>query len=426
MSQFSTFYDYLTKPPVFVVETPKQGNQKSLSISADQPAIVPSTNLFQYGVLSSGKITTTGGTTINCGDLGSSQGSVPPSVPPLNQLIFIGLTNEGNPGTIQSATDAGSALTEASSLAAATKGYVQSNPANLIIMDHAFFETSRTLANAWYYFPNYEATALPMKVSASINILKNAVIVCNSDLTIQAQMNAAKNVSALVYSMANVDASTSGSISCCTPYAGCVMVADYFINFTCQNVITNPLICLGAGGISMDNNTVNACVCYLKGTQILTKKGYKAIEDIKLGEEMIVCGDIEKNKYVVADDKTSKVMWLSHFKASPSEETFPVCFKKGSLAPNLPINDLYVSQGHQIVYKGQLIPAKRFVNGNTIFIDREKFDLVYYHVEVEKHSILLAEGVPAESYLETGKRHLFASKERLVKKREMKKISMLK
>ena len=54
-----------------------------------------------------------------------------------------------------------------------------------------------------------------------------------------------------------------------------------------------------------------------------------------------------------------------------------------------------------------LIPAGLLVNGSTI--TQEDVDHVtYWHVELDAHAILLAENLPAESYLEMGNRTFFA------------------
>ncbi len=43
-------------------------------------------------------------------------------------------------------------------------------------------------------------------------------------------------------------------------------------------------------------------------------------------------------------------------------------------------------------------------------IRRERHDeVVFWHVELERHGILLAEGAPAESYLDTGNRRQFGN-----------------
>ncbi len=55
-----------------------------------------------------------------------------------------------------------------------------------------------------------------------------------------------------------------------------------------------------------------------------------------------------------------------------------------------------------------LIPVKYLINGTSI--EHVPMDHVtYYHVELPRHSVLLAEGLPAESYLDTGDRSNFAN-----------------
>ncbi len=78
---------------------------------------------------------------------------------------------------------------------------------------------------------------------------------------------------------------------------------------------------------------------------------------------------------------------------------------------NRPARDLLVSPGHSLcvdVVGEVLIPAMALVNGTTI--TQEDVDSVtYWHVELEGgHDILLAENMPAESYLEMGNRGFFA------------------
>jgi hypothetical protein len=55
---------------------------------------------------------------------------------------------------------------------------------------------------------------------------------------------------------------------------------------------------------------------------------------------------------------------------------------------------------------GVLIPVGRLENGATI--RREVVDAVtYWHIELAEHAIILAEGLPAESFLDTGNRGMF-------------------
>ena len=50
---------------------------------------------------------------------------------------------------------------------------------------------------------------------------------------------------------------------------------------------------------------------------------------------------------------------------------------------------------------------RRLINDATIR-QEDRGRIVYWHVELDRHDVLLAEGLPAESYLDTGNRGFFA------------------
>ena len=87
----------------------------------------------------------------------------------------------------------------------------------------------------------------------------------------------------------------------------------------------------------------------------------------------------------------------------------PVRIERDAFADNVPHRDLLVSPDHAIFVDGMLICAKQLVNGTTIRRERDWTAVDYYHVELDQHAILLAEGRPAESYLNTGNRGFFAN-----------------
>ena len=47
------------------------------------------------------------------------------------------------------------------------------------------------------------------------------------------------------------------------------------------------------------------------------------------------------------------------------------------------------------------------VNGTSVLVDRSLAEYDYHHVELERHGILLSEGLSTESYLDTGNRAMF-------------------
>ena len=84
----------------------------------------------------------------------------------------------------------------------------------------------------------------------------------------------------------------------------------------------------------------------------------------------------------------------------------PVRVHAHALAPGQPYADLILSPDHALHVDGVLIPVRYLLNGATI-VQETAESITYWHVELEHHGILLAQGLPAESYLDTGNRDSF-------------------
>jgi preprotein translocase subunit YajC len=143
--------------------------------------------------------------------------------------------------------------------------------------------------------------------------------------------------------------------------------------------------------------------CFLKGTHIATPEGEKTVESL-------VAGD----KVITASGGVATVKWLGHrtlyknrIPAKDAVRAFPILIKKDAIANNVPHADLIVSPGHHLEFNGALVPAMMLVNGQTIVQQFERRSFEYFHVELEQFDIILAEGVPAESYVDMGNRSMF-------------------
>ncbi len=144
------------------------------------------------------------------------------------------------------------------------------------------------------------------------------------------------------------------------------------------------------------------CVCFLAGTHIATPGGERLVERLRAGDLVRTFS----GAFV-------PVKWVGHRTIDTStlrdpELAMPVRITAGAIAEGVPQRDLCVTPEHAVLVDGHLIPARLLVNGTTIRLDQVE-SYTFYHVELERHDILVAEGMGAESYLDTGNRGLFAN-----------------
>ncbi len=146
---------------------------------------------------------------------------------------------------------------------------------------------------------------------------------------------------------------------------------------------------------------VSTVVCFVTGTRILTTQGEKPVEQLSVG-----------NLVISPAGSVSKITWLGSYeinlKASPDrEELSPIKIERSALKDGVPHRDLFLSRDHALFIDGVLIPVRLLVNDISI-VRADNFDFVaYWHVELEQHGIVLAEGAAAESYLEWNNRSSF-------------------
>ncbi|HLB98165.1 MAG TPA: Hint domain-containing protein, partial [Acetobacteraceae bacterium] len=85
----------------------------------------------------------------------------------------------------------------------------------------------------------------------------------------------------------------------------------------------------------------------------------------------------------------------------------PVIVRKDALASGVPHHDLRVTKGHSLYLDDVLIPVEYLVNHRSIIWDDRAQEVNLYHIELETHDVLVANGAPAESYRDDGNRWLF-------------------
>ena len=134
--------------------------------------------------------------------------------------------------------------------------------------------------------------------------------------------------------------------------------------------------------------------CFMAGTMICTPDGEVPVESLKRG-------DLVSTR----DGRSVAVDWLGvqtvSLRFADKMRVLPIRIRAGAIAENVPKRDLLLSPDHAILVEGALIQAGALVNGTSIVRETDVPNVfTYYHVEVEDHSLVLAENTPAETFVD--------------------------
>ncbi|MCX7383882.1 MAG: Hint domain-containing protein [Alphaproteobacteria bacterium] len=152
----------------------------------------------------------------------------------------------------------------------------------------------------------------------------------------------------------------------------------------------------GAGGTDLSFTN-----CFLRGTRIATPDGEVAIEDVRIGDHVVTrFGGVRQVKWV------GRQRFAGRFLAEESDR-WPVWIAAGALGGGLPDRDLVVSPEHALLIDEVLVPAALLLNGSTIRRVTGLDEIDYFNPEFDSHDCVMAHGVWAESFADTGNRLSF-------------------
>ena len=137
--------------------------------------------------------------------------------------------------------------------------------------------------------------------------------------------------------------------------------------------------------------------CLLKGTTIRTADGDRKIEDLAVGDLLpTVFGG------------ACPIQWIGRYRFKRSDPTkpwvrdvLPIRVARSALGPDVPHADLHITQAHALLIDGVLVAAGNLINGTTITRNdaSELDELEFFHVKLERHNVIYAEGAPCETLL---------------------------
>jgi hypothetical protein len=141
-------------------------------------------------------------------------------------------------------------------------------------------------------------------------------------------------------------------------------------------------------------------LCFAIGTRIATPCGEVPVEQLVAGDTVLTSGGTAR-----------PITWIGTGRVLATRgrrnAATPVIVCRGALADNVPHRDLRITKGHSLFLDGVLIPVEFLINHRTIVWDDRAQEVAIYHVELETHDVLIADGAPAESYRDDGNRWLF-------------------
>lgn len=143
-------------------------------------------------------------------------------------------------------------------------------------------------------------------------------------------------------------------------------------------------------------------VCFCAGTLIATPDGDVAVEDLSVGDTVL---DHQGDTHVI---RWTGVRRMVVPDLPAFHKWWPVRIGAHALGPGQPCRPTWVSQQHRVLlhgWKAELItghpeglaPARSLVDDTSIRIDTSRSVFDYHHIACDRHVVLVANGLPAES-----------------------------
>jgi hypothetical protein len=134
--------------------------------------------------------------------------------------------------------------------------------------------------------------------------------------------------------------------------------------------------------------------CFLKGTKISTPSGDRLVQELQIGDEVQTLGGRKSIKWIGYNKFTKEEGRAWH------DNVMPIRVARFAIDDRTPHRDLYLSPLHCIFINEALIPVMYLINEASIAqgTPSEMSAIEYYHVELDTHEVIYAEGALVESY----------------------------
>ena len=170
--------------------------------------------------------------------------------------------------------------------------------------------------------------------------------------------------------------------------------SQWIVSLTLDSLASNT-----SDGLIIDRYNSNPVPCYVAGTLIETTDGLRPIEKLAVGDQLIT-----------HSDGPQKIRWIGHKTVTANGKLAPISISAGALGLNRPKRDLFVSRQHRMLVSSKvcermfgttevLLPANKLTVLAGIYEDNHFEEVTYYHLKTDFHTVIYAEGAPAETLL---------------------------
>ncbi|MEP2029396.1 MAG: Hint domain-containing protein [Paracoccaceae bacterium] len=144
--------------------------------------------------------------------------------------------------------------------------------------------------------------------------------------------------------------------------------------------------------------------CLTNGTLVQTEHGNMLVDELGAGMRLkTMDGTFKPVRKLLSESVTAQQM-------RANAKLYPIRICAHTLGNGLPKRDLLVSRQHRMLVEsrivkrmfgqdGVLIPAVKLLTLPGVYIDRSLESVTYFHLLLDEHEVIYAEGAPTESLL---------------------------
>jgi hypothetical protein len=131
----------------------------------------------------------------------------------------------------------------------------------------------------------------------------------------------------------------------------------------------------------------------LAGTGLLTPDGYRPVEHLRRGDLVATL--------MGRGSMFAPIVWVGRRRVLAAIDhqvlDIPVRVRRHAIANDMPQRDVHLAPDHAVYIDGSLFLVRHLINGATLLREVPRVGPQYWAIQLERHDIVLADGLPVET-----------------------------